>query len=93
MLTHYGPHLPIIIVADASEHGTKAVLNYKFTDGSRNSVSDANRIIINATKQYSRSGVEQKSVTTPIHLFGLLYRPLGVLNDACKFQRFAEGIK
>ena len=69
LLTHYNPQLPIIIAADASQHGVGAVALHVFPDGSEKAVMHASRTLTSAETRYSQIEKEALALVFAVRRF------------------------
>nr|VZI18890.1 unnamed protein product [Spirometra erinaceieuropaei] len=54
LLTHYDLTLPIVVAADASNNGVRAVISHAFPDGSEKAITHASRTLTVSEKNYEQ---------------------------------------
>ncbi|BHF75482.1 hypothetical protein SprV_0501857800 [Sparganum proliferum] len=83
LFTHYDPTLPIVVAADASNHGVSAVISHTFPDVSGKAIMHASRTLTPAEKNYGQIDKQALALVFALKKFPkLLYgRHLTLLTD------------
>ncbi|XP_055590304.1 uncharacterized protein K02A2.6-like [Uranotaenia lowii] len=71
-LTHYDPHLPVIVSADASNFGIGACIQHVFPDGTRKAIYHVSRALSSAEQNYGqieKEGLALIFAVTRFHRF------------------------
>ncbi|EYC29726.1 hypothetical protein Y032_0006g3147 [Ancylostoma ceylanicum] len=69
LLTHFNPGLPIIVAADASNHGIGAVLSHRFPNGSEKAIYHASRALTPTQQKYSQIEKEALALVFAVQKF------------------------
>ncbi|PIO63148.1 hypothetical protein TELCIR_15270 [Teladorsagia circumcincta] len=69
LLAHYDPTLPLIVAAEASNYGVRAVLSQRFSDGSEKAVYHASRALTPAQRKYSQIETEALAIVFAVQKF------------------------
>jgi hypothetical protein len=83
LLTYYDPRLPVIVSADASQHGIGVTISHKLYDGRECVVEHASRTLTAAEAAYSQIEKEALALVWAVKKFHryLLGRPFNLRTD------------
>uniref|UniRef100_A0A914Y7G8 RNA-directed DNA polymerase n=1 Tax=Panagrolaimus superbus TaxID=310955 RepID=A0A914Y7G8_9BILA len=69
LLTHYDPRLPIIVAADASQHGMGGVISHVYRDGKEKPIQFFSRALNTTQQRYSQTEKEALALIAAVKTF------------------------